>query len=148
MHLKDNFYNSKFLNTNVTTLRVIVETVPVKIAYGINTLKFIDNTNQLRSILFDNIRLSVLQTDLGNAIINNDFDNLDNIIIQFFKSFSCRTRQGNVYVTFSEDSIVKFTNICNNFKGKEWDDIVVDFFDALYEFILSGMIGPYKLIDC
>ena len=147
MIVKDVFDSGRYLNTKICTLTTIVETVPIKIAYGIKALRFIDTSGTPFNININSIQLSVLQTKLGNAIINNDFDTLDDIIINFFKSYYCITQIGKLFIEFEKEKIDKFIEICNSFKGKQWDDIVITFFNELYIFIMSGKIGPYELID-
>ena len=83
-------------------------------------------------------RLMEFQVNLGTVIVNQNFDYLDNIIIQFFKSYGCVVPPHKHHIQFPDEAITKFTLICNSFKGKEWDDIIDEFIDALYDFFSQG----------
>lgn len=147
MNVKRIFESGKFLNTSNCDLTTIVNTVPVKIAYGIRAFRFIDPYGRTRDLNFDLIQLSIVQSDLGNMIINNDFDQLDDVIINLFKSYYCHFETGPIKISFPDSSIEKFRSTCNSFKGKLWDDIVEEFFMSAYDFIASGLIGSNRLVD-
>lgn len=147
MNVKRIFESGKFLNTKICDLTTIVNTVPLKIAYGIRAFRFIDPYGRTMCLSFDLIQLSIVQSDLGNMIINNEFDQLDDIIINLFKSYYCPSERGPIKISFPEESIERFISTCDNFKGKLWDDIVEDFFMAAYDFIASGIIGSNRLVD-
>jgi len=83
-------------------------------------------------------QLMEFQINLGNAIAAAQFDYLDNIVIQFLQSYSYVLPPYQFFIEFPDEEIQEYTEICNGFKGKEWDDIVDDFVDATYEFFGSG----------
>jgi hypothetical protein len=94
---------------------------------------------QRQTIYYDWKKKIEFEVSLGAAIASEYYDILDDIIINFMKTFNYNiitpaNTLVNFIVNIPEPSIAKFQNVCNNFKGKLWDDILNDFIDALYEF--------------
>ncbi|HRZ18862.1 MAG TPA: hypothetical protein P5136_02285 [Methanofastidiosum sp.] len=147
MKVHDIFESAKFLNTDHCDLKTISSMAPVKIMYALRNFRIIDTTGQEYRLTFDGITVSPFQNKLRDAIENEDFDVLDNIILDFFKGYHIHLWGGKLYISFPEENINSFVNICNNFKGKKWDEIVQDFFISLYTFMLSGSLGPYPIVD-
>lgn len=113
---------------------------PTLIANCCKSMKIINIYGQYQAIHYDWNKLLIFEMNLGTAIYNNNFDTLDNIIIEFFHCYHYQTVTPDgqfvmFEVDFPDEAIKKFETICNKFKGKEWDDILDKFIDAFFEFV-------------
>lgn len=78
------------------------------------------------------------QTNLGIMIAQEKFDYLDNVVIQFLKSYQTCFNPYVITICILDDELRKYENICNEFKGKTWDEIIDDFIDATYNLFKTG----------
>jgi len=129
------------------SIETIAEVVPSLIADFFKTFMATNMQGNASPIGYDWGRLLEFQINLGTMIKTKQFDYLDNVVIQFLKSYSHVHSAYRFFIKFSDAAIEKFTKICNSFKGLDWDDIVDEFVDALYEFFSQGKMANNKLIE-
>jgi len=123
----------------------VAKIFPELLANSCRSLSITDILGNKKEVIYNWGKLMEYKINLSNAIYNNNYDLLDNIIIDFYQSYNYKmvTPKGQLVmfkVDFSDEVIKKFTDICNAFKGKEWDDILNDFLDAFYDFITKATI--------
>ena len=127
-------------------INTVAEIVAFHISGLINMIIINDFSDERRQLYFEHSSLITLNQQLGNSIRNHEFDYLDNIILDFFHSFHSHLNGvDKYYIKYPQENIDKLVTICNSFKGKKWDDICSDFFDALYEFLMSGDIEEIRI---
>ncbi len=103
-------------------------------------MAIVDMYGNMQPVIHDWGKLVEFKINLSNSIYLNNYDLLDNIIIEFFttynyKTFTPKGQYVMFHVDFPKESIDVFTNICNSFKGQEWDNILYLFLDSLYIFL-------------
>jgi len=112
----------------------------------------IDIYGVTRPVIHDWGKLVEFKVNLSTAIYMDNYDTLDNIIIEFFKTYNYKiitpTGQFVMFkVDFTDESEKRFESICNNFKGKDWDSIIDDFIDALYIFLSSATVHGDSFVE-
>ena len=123
----------------------IAKVFPELLANSCRSMAIIDIMGQPKEVIYDWGKLVEYKINLSNAIYNDNYDLLDNIIIEFFKSYNYQivVPDGRLiifHIDFPDEAIEKFTNICNAFKGKQWDDIIDSFLDSFYEFVCTATV--------
>jgi len=123
----------------------VAKIFPELLANSCRSLSITDIMGNKKEVIYNWGKLMEYKINLSNAIYSDNYDLLDNIIIEFYQSYNYKivTPKGQLVmfqVEFPDEAIEKFTNICNNFKGKEWDNILSDFLDSFYEFITTATI--------
>ena len=118
----------------------IASDFPFALANCCRSMKITNILGQPQGLLYDWTRLREFQVNLGIAIESEQYDYLDNIILEFFSEYNYKiiTPDGKFVmfkIAFNEDAKNKFVDICNAFKGKEWNNILDDFLDSLYVFL-------------
>ena len=84
----------------------------------------------------------LFENNMGNAIANHLYDNLDDILLQLFTSGVIFINGTGVKpLVFSEKDASIFQNKCNTFKGKHWNDLIGDFIDACTELFKTGTVA-------
>jgi len=130
----------------------VAEAFPSLLANVCRSMGVLDMYGITRPVIHDWGKLMEFKVNLSTAIYSNNFDTLDNIIIEFFKTYNYKivTPLGQLVmfkVDFTDESEKKFELICNDFKGKEWDEILESFIDALYDFLSSATIHGDSLVE-
>lgn len=95
----------------------------------------------VKNLTYDVNKFMEFQLCMGNAIRNHDFDVLDNIILEFFKSYHFMLPPHKFCLEFPQKVEETFITTCNNFKGKKWNDILGLFMESLYELLLHGTVN-------
>jgi len=130
----------KGYRTSGYSLEVISQVVPHLIGDLFRTFHITNKKGSPSHIGYDWGRLMEFQINLGSMIISKKFDYLDNVTLQFLNGFSTLEYPHRVFVKYPQKEIDKFIKICNKFKGLEWDDIVDEFVDSIYNLFASGKI--------
>jgi len=106
------------------------------------TLRMIPFKYELHNLLLSYNALGFLtfRTRLSTAIFTNNFDYLDNVILDFIKSSKYSYGATPLTLTFSEETTLNFVELCNSFKGRPWDDIIDPFIDGLRDLLSSGFL--------
>jgi len=93
-------------------------------------------------IEFDWQKLMKFKMNFGKAIYTNNFDKLDDIILEFLNTYKCRiSLTQSVVASFPEEAQKQLVQTCNSFKGKQWNDILEELVDALERYFTSGKIS-------
>ena len=80
------------------------------------------------------------------ALKNDQYDQLDNITLDFISNLKYRTPDFEISLNIEEDEKQKFIDICNNFKDKEWDEIIDEFIDSVYNLLSNCTIYGGQLL--
>lgn len=128
----------KAYKTFVFPIETIAEVFPSIFADILKMFRLRTAIGQSMPIGYDWSKLMEFQINLGNCIANNQFNYLDNILLQFLKSYSYVIPPYQFFIKFSNEEEEKFVNTCNAFKGKKWDDIIDVFIDAVYDLFETG----------
>lgn len=124
----------------VYSKKTIADVIPRLIANSLLSTPFKYNTGKV-SISYTSTDLMTFTNRLGGAIHADQYDQLDNIILNFVKSYIGFAPQLTlVKLVFPEEEASKFEQICNTFKGKSWVDISSEFIHALQILLQSGYI--------
>lgn len=99
-------------------------------------VKFPNGT--VMNMVFDRDKLDSFFENFRNAIYYNEFDYIDNVILDFLHGYNFKSPPYMVTIDFSDEEIINFTNTCNNFKEKHWNDILDDLVDAIYNLLCSA----------
>src|SRR5271157_5705076 len=83
------------------------------------------------SLNFDRNKFMEFMINLGNAIQNNEFDYIDNIIIDLLSTYHYIYPPYKVIIDLDPLSTERFTVLCNGFKGKKWNDILSPLVDGI-----------------
>jgi hypothetical protein len=105
---------------------------------------------QLQTICYDYEKSHEFQIRLGFAIHNNNFDAIDDILIEFINTYHYKILTPDFKLVMFPVNIPKeaesvFRKICNSFKGKEWDNILPELVDTLYAFTSTITIHGDKI---
>ena len=106
---------------------------------------------KVQHIAYDSTKSYEFVLRLGGVIYHDTLDLLDDIVIDFVKTYHYKVVTPKVEfvmfpVNFPESEEIKFRTICNNFKGRAWNDILPEFVDALYDFVNTATIHGDDLI--
>jgi len=82
---------------------------------------------------------------VGTSIKSNNFNSLSSLIIEYFEE--CYSLQKDIMynVILDHNEKKNFTNICNGFEGKVWDDIIIILCSSLNTLSFSGKVNNIKL---
>ncbi len=144
--LPEGFLNSlKAYKFSVMGRDAVITSFPELLANVCRMMKVTNVFGLPQAICYDWGKLLEFKINFSNAIAFENFDMLDNIILEFFSSYHYNiiTPDGSLVmfkVDFPEDETQKFVNTCNAFKGREWDDILPEFLDALYSYTSKATI--------
>jgi len=94
---------------------------------------------------YDWNKIMEFQINMGTIIDQEKFDYLDNVVLQFLKSYSFVIPPYRFFIELPEEEIIKYTTICDGFKGKSWDDIIDVFIDATYNLFKTGTMRDQPL---
>lgn len=83
---------------------------------------------------------------MSDTIQKNEFDYLDNIVLEIISNLHFVTHFGNIIINIDEEQKKKFIKTCNDFKGKEWNDILSPFIDTTYELLCKCTIQGGQLL--
>src|SRR5271157_642924 len=83
--------------------------------------------------------------NLGNAIRSNEFDMLDNIILDFIGTYHYYYPPYKVIIDLNPIEVKKFTELCNGFKGQTWNDILSPLIDGIYNILITATANGEKL---
>ncbi len=83
---------------------------------------------------------------MSDIIKKNEYDYLDNVALEIINSLHFMTRFGNINIDINDREKQKFINICNSFKGKNWNDIIHSFVDATYDLLCGCTIQGGQLL--
>jgi len=123
----------------------VAKIFPELLANSCRSMAIVDIMGARKEVIYDWGKLVEYKINLSNAIYGNNYDMLDNIIIEFFKSYNYKmitpdSRLILFHVDFPDGAISKFEETCNAFKGLLWDDIIDDFLDSFYEFVSTATV--------
>ena len=76
----------------------------------------------------------------------NRFDYLDNLTLEIISSLYFFTNFGNIVIQVDKKEKEKFIATCNNFKGKEWNEVISPFIDSVYELLKKCTIPGGQLL--
>lgn len=130
----------KGYRTATYSIDTIAEVMPQLIADLFRTFFITDDAGRPNFLGYDWGRLLEFQINLGNIITTAKFDYLDNVVLQFLNGFGCFIYPYKHTIKFPESEIIKYTDICNKFKGLTWDDVSDIFLDATYDLFASGSV--------
>ena len=130
----------------------IVETFPMLLANCCRTMRVPNIFGQPQELIYDWGKFVEFRVNLGTAIYNEQYDYLDNIIIEFFQTYSYKTLtpKGQLVVftiEFPEEAVTTFENTCNAFKGKLWDNILDDFLNAFHDFVKTATVHGDDFVE-
>jgi hypothetical protein len=135
---KELFSGLKLYKTTNYSKEIIANAFPIVCANLFKMFMAKTPTGQAIPIGYDWGKLMEFKTNLGTIIAKENYDFLDNIIIQFLNSYSCICMPYRIFIKFPEEKLDEYTKICDNFKGKKWDDIIDTFIDATYDLFALG----------
>ena len=123
----------------------IAKVFPELLANSCRTMAIVDIFGNKKEVIFNWGKLMEYKINFSSAIYSNNYDMLDNILIEFFKSYNYKiiVPPGKLvmfHIDFPDEAIQKFENTCNAFKGKQWDDIIDTFLDSFYEFVSTATV--------
>ena len=124
--------------TPTFSIELIAELVPNLIAEVLKMYTARNAMDQITPIGYDWNKMLEFQINLGTMIATKQFDYLDNVMIQFLKSYSYVLPPYRFFIKFPDEELIKYEEICNEFKGKEWNEIVDEFVDATIDLFESG----------
>ena len=127
------------------TKKKIAERFPLTLANCCRTMKVTNILGKPQGLLYDWGQLQAFKTNMGIAISHENYECLYNIIIDFFDSYNYKiiTPKGHLTmftVKFPDYAKTAFTNTCNDFKSRAWNDIIDDFIDALVDFLRTATV--------
>ena len=123
----------------------IAKVFPELLATSCRTMAIVDIFGSKKEVIFDWGKMMEYTVNFSSAIYSDNYDMLDDILIELLKSYNYTIfvppgKRILFHVDFTDAAIEKFTNTCNAFKGKEWDDIINDFLDSFYEFVSTATV--------
>jgi hypothetical protein len=123
----------------------VAKVFPELLANSCRSMAITDILGAKKEVIYDWGKLVEYKINFSNAIYSDAYDMLDNIVIEFYKSYNYKIivppgRLVLFHVDFPDEAIEKFTNICNAFKGQLWDDILDNFLDSFYEFVSTATV--------
>lgn len=125
------------------TAESISQTVPL-VLINMMLITGFNYRDEYVHVYYDGDKLLEFQKLLREAIRNDAFDTLDNIILDFFTNIKGYSGvHGNLSINFDTAETLKFVTICNSFKGGSWNDIVAPFIDALCDLLTTGQVHGY-----
>lgn len=130
----------KAYRTPIFPIETIAKVVPHLLADYFKTFMAQNMQGTTSPIGYDWGRLLEFQNNLGMMIMSKKFDYLDNVVLQFLKSYSHVFSVYRFPIKFPDSSVEKFKKICDSFKEREWNDIVDEFIDAVELLFSSGKI--------
>jgi len=127
----------------------IINIFPLLLANCCRQSYIINIKGSTQPLCYDWTKLMEFKNNLSIVIANENYDLLDNIILEFFKTYNYKilTKQSSYLlfkIEFPKDAEDNFIETCNNFKDKQWDDILDDFLEALYIFLNTGTVHGQK----
>ena len=130
---------------------IVIESFPRTLMTLLCSSHIINIYGEPHPIGYDGIKSFEFITRMSDAIAHDNFDLLDDIIIDFVKTYhyTILTPEYKMImfpVNFPEDAEKIFREICNSFKGKQWNDVLSEFIDALYTFTDTATIHGDTLI--
>lgn len=84
--------------------------------------------------------------EMKSILEENRFDYLDNLTLEILESLYFFTYFGNIFIKLDRDEKEKFIDTCNNFKGKEWNEVISPFIDSVYELLQKCTIPGGQLL--
>lgn len=125
---------------------------PELLANACRSMGVVDCYGATHPVLQDWGKLVEFKVNLSTAIYTDNYDTLDNIIIDFFNTYNYKivlpTGKFVMFkVEFPQESKDLFESRCNQFKNCEWDEILNDFIDYLYEFLSSATIHGDHFVE-
>ena len=97
------------------------------------------------SLIHDQMEFIKFQTKLGYAILMHEYDNLDNIVLEFLDTYHYGFPPTYIFhIEFNQEIRQNFINICNTFKGKTWNEIIDPFIDSFYELISTAALDDFE----
>jgi hypothetical protein len=137
--------NIKYYHTNRMALKDIANMVPTLISNSLRLFKATTLNGISYPIGYDGKNIIEFQINLGTSIATQNFNNIYEIMIRFLSSYSYMFAMYQYFIKFTKEDLNRYESICNSFKGKEWDDIVLEFSDATYDFFSKGTMSNNKL---
>ncbi len=98
------------------------------------------STGHVVSLRFLPEKIESFKEDLSKCIKESNFDNLDNIILSFLESYHYKIPPYIVTIDFNDKAKKRFIEVCNNFKGRDWNSILDSFVDSLYDLFSTSVI--------
>ena len=136
------FEGLKLHKEGYQSIDTIGRVFPLIFRNSLNFLQFRINNTYSTSVFFEAHSQLMFCNNMGNAIVNHEYGNLDDILLQLFKSgMVFIAGYGMKTITFTEKDASIFQNKCNTFKGKHWNDIIGDFIDACTELFKTGTVA-------
>jgi hypothetical protein len=97
------------------------------------------------NLLFDRDKFLEFINNFGYAILNEDFDLFDNLIIEFISTYHYVILPYKYIIDLDEEQKIIFINLCNSFKGKKWNDILDIFVDGLYDLLSLSTVNGAEI---
>ena len=85
-----------------------------------------------------------LQTKLSYFILLHQYDNFDNVLLEYLDSVHYGIHPYIYKIEFNKEERQKFINVCNQFAGKHWNDILDPFLDALYNLLATASVDDVE----
>jgi len=140
--MKSTTYDSlKMFKSTTHSVDILSRVVPIILVRTFTKFLVITADGLWDRLYEDSADLFNFNVNLGVAIRDNNFDYLDNIILPYFEA--CFSMQNGVKYTVIFDPTAKanFSNACNSFAGKLWDNILDTFCDELLVLTKSGKVN-------
>ena len=96
-------------------------------------------------IINDGIKHWDFTINVGLCIEKDDFTNIGFYIIEYFEDFFYTENNIRYYVILGNQEKKDFLNLCRSFKGKKWDDIILELCEGLNTLSFSGKINNIPL---
>lgn len=97
------------------------------------------------TLIYNQIEFLKFQTKLGYAILMHEYDNLDNIVLEFLDTYHYGFPPDYMFhISFNQEIRQKFIGVCNTFKGKTWNEIIDSFIDSFYELLSTATLDDFE----
>jgi len=135
---KDLFKSLMVFRTPTYNIESIANGFPFSIANLLKSFMTKTFSDMQYPIRYDYNRLMEFKINLGIMIHKQDFSSLYSVFIQFLNSFNYFYAMYVFHIKFPETALVDFKKKCDSFKDKEWNDIISELVDAVYELFSQG----------
>lgn len=140
------FEGLKGYQTTEETLSGVAQSFPMIFGHLLRMMHVMLHPCYVFNFMFERGQFIQFMSNLGNAIQSHNFDYIDNIIIEFLSSYNYVIPPYKVIIDLDPNSVQRFTDLCNNFKGKKWNDILSPLVDGIVD-LLENATAAGKKID-
>ena len=142
---KDLVFGLKGHRTTDATLDKVASSFPLVFGNLLRLMSVILPPCYVFNFMFERDKFMAFILTLGNAIHFNQFDFIDNIILEFLSSYNYIIPPYKVIIDLDPKEVDKFTVLCNGFKGKEWNDILSPLVDGIYDLLNTATANGQKI---